>query len=74
MTVLSDDLMAPEVIADPHAYYAELREHDPIHWNERWGGWILTRYDDVVAVLRDQRGFSSDRMAFLASGAVRSGV
>ena len=66
MAVLSDDLMAPDVIADPHAYYAELREHDPVHWNERWGGWILTRYDDVVAVLRDQKGFSSDRMAFLA--------
>ncbi|MFQ5967687.1 MAG: cytochrome P450 [Acidimicrobiia bacterium] len=64
---LSDDLMAPEVIHDPHTYYRELREADPVHWNERWGGWVLTRYADVVPVLRDAERFSSDRMAFLAN-------
>lgn len=61
-----DDLMAPDVIDDPHAYYRELRGHDPIHWNDRWGGWVLTGYDDVVRVLRDHKRFSSDRMGFLA--------
>ena len=66
MTLLCDDLMAPEVILDPHAYYRELRETDPVHYNERWGGWVLTGYDDVVRVLRDADRFSSDRMAFLA--------
>ncbi len=66
MTVLSDDLMAPEVILDPHSYYRQLRETDPVHWSERWGGWILTRYADVVQVLRDSKRFSSDRMAYLA--------
>lgn len=66
MTVISDDLMAPEVITDPHIYYRHLRETDPVHWNERWGGWVLTRYDDVVQVLRDSKRFSSDRMAYLA--------
>lgn len=65
-TVLSDDLMAPDVIRDPHSYYRHLREVDPVHWNQRWGGWILTRYDDVVQVLRDAKRFSSDRMGFLA--------
>lgn len=58
--------MAPEVIADPHGYYRRLREVDPVHFNQRWGGWILTRYDDVVQVLRDSDRFSSDRMAYLA--------
>ncbi|MFQ5944845.1 MAG: cytochrome P450 [Candidatus Methylomirabilales bacterium] len=66
MSEISDDLMAPEVIADPHTYYRQLREADPIHWNDRWGGWVLTRYDDVVKVLRDPVRFSSDRMAYLA--------
>lgn len=65
-TSLSDDLMAPEVIADPHAYYKKLRTNDPIHWNERWGGWVLTDYNNVVDVLRDSLNFSSDRMGFLA--------
>ena len=65
-TSLSDDLMAPDVIADPHAYYKKLRTNDPIHWNERWGGWVLTDYNNVVDVLRDSLNFSSDRMGFLA--------
>lgn len=64
--VLSDDLMAREVIRDPHSYYRLLREADPVHWNEKWGGWILTRYEDVVPVLRDATRFSSDRMGYLA--------
>lgn len=66
MTGLSDDLMAPEVIDDPHSYYRQLREVDPIHWNQKWGGWIITRYRDVVQVLRDAKRFSSDRMGYLA--------
>ncbi len=66
MTLLCDDLMAPQVILDPHAYYRGLRETEPVHYNERRGGWVLTGYDDVVRVLRDADRFSSDRMAFLA--------
>ncbi len=66
MTVLCDDLMSPDVIADPHGYYRHLRATEPVHWNEMWGGWILTGYDDVVEVLRDAERFSSDRMAYLA--------
>lgn len=65
--LVKDDLMAPEVIADPHAYYKALREADPVHWNERWKGWVLTGYKEVVDVLRDAENFSSDRMGYLAS-------
>lgn len=61
----SDDLMAPEVIRDPHTYYHRLREADPVHWNDRWGGWVVTRYDDVVKILRNAKAFSADRMGFL---------
>ncbi len=65
-TKIHDDLMAPEVVNDPHSYYRVLRETAPIHFNKKWGGWVLTGYDDVVQVLRDQHRFSSDRMGFLA--------
>lgn len=65
-TQLKDDLMAPEVIADPHSYYRELREQERVHWNDRWKGWVLTGYKEVVDVLRDAEHFSSDRMGFLA--------
>jgi cytochrome P450 len=26
-----------------------------VHWNERWGGWIVAKYDDVHAGLHDPR-------------------
>ena len=44
---------------DPYPVYRELRERDPFHRSRLADGWILTRYDDVAAVLAD-RTFSSD--------------
>lgn len=66
MSAISDDLMSASVLSDPHSYYHRLRAADPVHWNDLWGGWILTRYVDVVDVLRDAERFSSDRMSYLA--------
>ena len=51
---------APGMLADPYAMYRALREHDPIHRSEMMESWVLTRYDDIDAVLMDNR-FSSDR-------------
>lgn len=66
MTVLGPgtqvDLLSPEAVADPYPLLAELREHDPVHWSERYHSWFVTRYADVDAALRDPR-FSSDRIA-----------
>jgi cytochrome P450 len=50
-----DDLLNPELIRNPHPYYAMLREERPVHWNSRWRGWIVSRYEDVSASLHDAR-------------------
>jgi cytochrome P450 len=52
---VDDDLLDPQLLADPYPYYRELREERPVHWNERWRGWIVARYADVYAGLHDQR-------------------
>ena len=47
---------------DPYEYYARLRRHTPViraRIPTRGTGWIVTRYDDVLKVLRDPR-FSAD--------------
>ncbi len=44
---------------DPYRFYRALRERDPIHRTRPGAGWVLSRYRDVVGVLRDP-GFSSD--------------
>ncbi|MFD4549858.1 cytochrome P450 [Streptomyces sp. NPDC058251] len=48
----------------PHDVWRWMRDHDPVHWHEPGqypGFWSLTRYDDVRAVSRDARVFSSAR-------------
>jgi cytochrome P450 len=49
-------------LENPYALYQQLRENDPVYWDEEQGGcWVLTSYADVMAGLRDQR-FSAQRM------------
>jgi pimeloyl-[acyl-carrier protein] synthase len=45
-------LFGPKMLADPYPYYARLRRIDPVHWAEGPGHWVLTRYADIVSVLR----------------------
>ena len=59
--VIDDEVLSPERIADPHSYFAILREHDPVHWNEQYRAWFIHRYDHVLDALRDPR-FSSERI------------
>ncbi|HTY17490.1 MAG TPA: cytochrome P450 [Myxococcota bacterium] len=46
---------------DPYPFYAELRERDPIHRSYAAGGWVLSRYDDILGVLADRRYSSDER-------------
>src|SRR6202790_5822728 len=51
-------LLDPEVLANPYPLYHRLRNEDPVHWDPYLHAWIVTRYADVIRVLRD---FSADR-------------
>lgn len=62
------DLLSPELVADPHPWFHEIRRRDPVHWNEHHRAWLLTRYDDVSAGFRDP-SFSSERVADFAAEA-----
>jgi cytochrome P450 len=56
---LQDNLFAPEVIANPYAYYGRVRDEDPVHWNRAYELWLITRYDDLVWLTRHHELFSS---------------
>lgn len=56
---LTDDLFAPDVIADPYTYFGRMREIGPVHWNERFKLWLVTGYDELVWILRHNELFSS---------------
>lgn len=49
---------SPEFRANPYPIYARLRKEEPVHRIKVPDGqqlWLVTRYDDVVAVLKDPR-------------------
>jgi hypothetical protein len=52
-----------DFIDDPYPYYAQLREHDPVHALEG-GGVLLTRYEDALTVYRDPRASSDKTIEF----------
>lgn len=56
---IQDDLFTTDVIADPYAYYGRLRDEDPVHWNEKYDLWVVTRHDDLVWLTRHHELFSS---------------
>ena len=56
---IHDNEFAPDVIADPYWYYGTMRDEDPVHWNEKYEVWDITRHDDLVWVTRRHELFSS---------------
>lgn len=53
-TELLYDPRDPAVRMDPYPHYQRLREKDPVH-KSPFGYWILSRFREVEAVLRDTR-------------------
>ena len=54
--------LSPQWRDDPYSVYRQLREHDPVHWAPEAKAYCISRYDDVVRVMRDAETFSSGAM------------
>lgn len=55
----SDLLLDPGVQRNPFPYYQRLREHEPVFRMPGTGFYVLTRYEDLRAVLRDTEAYSN---------------
>jgi cytochrome P450 len=44
-----------DFIADPYPAYARLREREPVRHDEATDHWLISRHEDVNALLRDRR-------------------
>ncbi|MEH6515235.1 MAG: cytochrome P450 [Halioglobus sp.] len=51
----------PSTINDPIPILRKLQESEPVYWSDVLRGWVITRYDDVKTVLRNDN-FSADRI------------
>ena len=62
----------PAFHIDPYAVYARLRAEQPIH-ESPIGAWVLSRYADCVAILKDHRSSSDARNSDIFKNAVEQG-
>jgi cytochrome P450 len=53
-----------ELEADPHPLLARLRAHEPVSWLPALGGWLVTRRDLAMQVMRDPATFTVDDERF----------
>jgi cytochrome P450 len=59
-----------ELEEDPHPLLARLRAAEPVSWLEVLGGWLVTRYDLALTVIRDPMAFTVDDPRFSTSRVV----
>jgi cytochrome P450 family 144 len=67
---VSDPLFDPQVVEDPHAYYAQLREDDPVHELPGTGTFLVTRMDLIHEVVAKPTIYSSVSTQFLHHHAI----
>jgi cytochrome P450 len=60
LRALDASLVSEDFLRDPYATLDLLRAKDPVHWSGVIGGWVLTRYDDVLATFKDVGTYSSE--------------
>jgi cytochrome P450 len=70
MQPLSEITLAdPKVMQNPYPYYERMRSQDPVHFDEGIKTWLITRYEDIVAVCRNTEVYSDEMRV---SAAVRN--
>ncbi len=53
-----------ELDSDPHPLLARLRAGEPVSWLPALGGWLVTRHDLALRVMRDSKAFTVDDPRF----------
>jgi cytochrome P450 len=54
-----------DVDANAHAVWKRLRDEAPLYWNEKYGFYAISRFDDVLPAMLDTTTFSSAHMTVL---------
>jgi cytochrome P450 len=59
-TDLDATLVSAGFIANPYPVLRRMREEEPVYWSDSIGGWILTRYDDILVSFKNTESFSNE--------------
>ncbi|HEY7584367.1 MAG TPA: cytochrome P450 [Acidimicrobiia bacterium] len=61
---LGESLTLEQLSTDPHPHLARIREEEPVSWAPVLGGWLVTRRDLCIQVMRDAETFTVDDPRF----------
>jgi cytochrome P450 len=50
--------LSPAHIANPYAFYAQARKEEPVFFSAFLNAWVVTRYEDVITILKDHQRFA----------------
>jgi len=67
---LGEALTLEAIEVDPYPALAGLREHEPVSWLPAFDGWLVTRRDLCIEVMRDAARFTVDDPRFSTSQVV----
>jgi cytochrome P450 len=74
VSTVAFDPTLPEQRENPFEVLELARREQPVFYAEKFGLWVVTRHDDVLAVLKDHRSFSSEGALKSSAGAYPPGV
>ncbi len=47
------DLTNPQVLAEPHALFDQMRREEPVNWSESLSAWVVTSHALVTQAMRE---------------------
>jgi cytochrome P450 len=56
------DPLDPDYLADPYPYYARFRREAPVFHAPKIDFWVVSRYEDIVSIVKDPETFSNARV------------
>jgi cytochrome P450 len=61
-------LVSAEFVANPYPTLQRLQSEAPIYWSDSVGGWLVTRYDDIMPTFRNTKDYSNEGRLGRAAG------
>jgi cytochrome P450 len=56
------DPLSEDYLADPYPYYAGFRREAPVFFAPKIDMWVVSRYEDFLAIVKDPETFSNARV------------
>lgn len=56
------DPLDADYLADPYSYFARFRRETPIFYAPKIDFWVVSRYEDIMRIVKDPRTFSNARV------------